>query len=238
MYKLVIIDDEYYTLMGMKEIIPWQNYGIEVAGTASDGNEGIEVINETGADIVIADIRMNEMDGLEMIRRLRDDGYSGRIIILSGYLEFEYAQTAIELKVERYMTKPVNAHELEKVIIKIKEELDAEKGSIPLPPLPDLLKEVLQEIDEIYMKDVRLSALADKYYCSPAYLSKLFKRYVGMNYKDYVAKIRVKKAKELLKGTNMLIDEIMYAVGYQDSQHFRQIFKKIEGVSPSEFRKS
>lgn len=240
MYKLAIIDDEYYTLEGMKQILKWEKYGIMIVGTASDGIEGLELIREKGADIVIADIRMQEMDGLEMIEELRKDGFDGKIIILSGYQLFTHAQRAIEYKVEKYLTKPVNPEELEKTIIAIVKELDEENEKheeIKTKP-PELLERVLLDIEGNFTRDVKLSSLAEQYYCSTTYLSKLFKKYAGMNYIDYITQKRIEKAKELLYRTNMPIDEIIWTVGYQDAKHFRTVFRKSEGVSPSEYRKN
>lgn len=241
MYRLVIIDDEYFTLEGMKQIIDWEECGIKITGTASDGTEGLELIREQGADIVIADIKMQEMDGLEMIEELRKDGFDGKIIILSGYQLFTHAQRAIEYKVEKYLTKPVNPKELLKTIKKIVKDLDDEREKEKEPAEtkpPEILEKVLSCIEDNFTGDVRLSSLAEQYYCSVTYLSKLFKKYVGMNFIDYITKKRIEKAKELLYHTDMPIDEIIWTVGYQDAKHFRDVFRKSEGISPSEFRRN
>lgn len=239
MYKLVIIDDEYYTLEGMKKILDWEKYGIEISGTASDGTEGLDVIRKNGADIVIADLRMREMDGLEMIEILRKDNFRGKIIILSGYQAFSHAQRAIDYKVEKYLTKPVDPLELEKTIVNVVKELDEENASYSpkATQIPRILEGMLAEIDKNYTKDVRLSELAEQFFCNATYVSKLFKKYLGENYIDYVTKKRIDKAKKLLIQSDMSVDEIMWEVGYQDTKHFRAVFKKLEGVSPSEYRK-
>ena len=240
MYRLVIIDDEYYTLEGMKKIIDWEKYGVKITGTASDGTVGLELIREQGADIVIADIKMQEMDGLEMIKQLRKEGFDGKIIILSGYQLFAHAQRAIEYKVEKYLTKPVNPEELSKTIKKILKYIEEEKGKkeeFAEKDMPEILEKALLYIENNFTGDVSLSYLAGKYFCSPTYLSKLFKKYVGMNYIDYITRKRIEKAKEYLNRTDMSIDEIMWGVGYQDAKHFRDVFRKYEGVSPSEFRR-
>lgn len=236
MFKLVLVDDEYYAIEGEKHMLDWESYGIKIAGTASDGTQGIEVIKECRADIVIADIRMQELDGLDMIKILRDDGFKGKIIILSGYQDFEYARAAIDLKVDKYLTKPLDVEEFESVIRSITEKLREETGA-PNPLLPDLLNDVLQEIEEHYTENIQLAGLSEKFFCSPAYLSKLFKRYMGMNYIDYLKKRRIEKAKELLRTTNMSVDEIVGAVGWQSSRRFREAFRRYEGISPIEYRR-
>ncbi|MBO5060532.1 MAG: response regulator [Clostridia bacterium] len=236
MYRLVIVDDEYYTLEGMKRILDWDKYNISIVGTATDGISGLDVIRSKGADIVIVDIRMQEMDGLEMISILRKEQFKGKIIILSGYQSFEYAKSAIDFKVDKYLTKPVNPAEFEESIIKIIRELQEENGDIA-EGLPDNFRRILEEIDRHYTENIQLTKLAEQFYCSSAYLSRMFKKYVGMNYVDYITKKRIEKAKEMLKRQDMSIDEIMIAVGWQDPKHFRAMFKKQEGISPSEFRR-
>ena len=236
MYKLVIIDDEYYTLEGMRKIIDWSKYDITIAGTASDGTEGLSLIQETNADLVIADICMGEMNGLDMVEKLLKQNYRGRVIILSGYQSFEYAQRSIDLKVETYLTKPINREKLENVIEKIVEELNEERGVGAIEP-PELFGKILSEVDLRYREELSLSALAEQFYCSPVYISKAFKKYVGMNYLEYITKKRIDAAKDMLAHSSMLIDEIMANVGYQDAKHFRNLFKRQEGISPSEYRK-
>ena len=237
MFKLVLVDDEYYAIEGMKQMLDWSKYDISIVGTATDGTQGLEIIRELGADIVIADIKMHEFDGLEMIGILREEGFKGKIIIISGYQSFEYAQTAIDYKVDKYLTKPLDAEEFETVIKNLAAELKEDLGE-PQPLIPDLLRDVLKDVDLRYTENIQLSGLAEKFFCSTAYLSKLFKRYVGMNYIDYVRKLRIEKAKELLKRTNMSIEDISERVGWESSRRFRDAFKELEGVSPKEYRRT
>ena len=236
MFKLLLVDDEYYAIEGMKQMLDWSKYDISIVGTAADGIEGLELIREVSPDIVIADIRMQELDGLEMIRILREEGFKGKIIIISGYQRFEYAQTAIDYKVDKYFTKPLDLEKFKLVIQNLVAELREDKDE-PRPFMPELLKAVVDEIDLRYTEDIQLSSLAEKYYCSTSYLSKLFKRYLHMNYVDYVKKRRIEKAKEILKQTNMSIDEIVDVVGCKSTKRFRETFKRYEGISPNEYRR-
>ena len=237
MLRLVVVDDEYYAIEGMKQMLDWSKYDISIVGTATDGTQGIEIIRKLGADIVIADIRMHELDGLEMIGILRKEGFKGKIIIISGYQSFEYAQTAIDYKVDKYLTKPLDAEEFENVIKNLVAELKEDIGE-HMPVIPDLLRNVLEEVNLRYAENIQLSGLAEKFFCSTANLSKLFKRYIGMNYIEYVRKLRIKKAKELLKRTNKTIEEISNEVGWESSKRFRDVFKEFEGISPNEYRKN
>lgn len=127
--SIVIIDDDRSLLDGMKYAIPWSEFHVEWAGEAIDGREGMEVIHECSPDIVLTDINMPVMNGLEMIGQLRDQGFKGKFIILSGYTDFEYARQAMRLQVDDYLTKPISLESLRKVIERVTERLDEEEQS-------------------------------------------------------------------------------------------------------------
>ncbi|BFT76049.1 response regulator [Paenibacillus sp. P36] len=127
MWKILIIDDDFQVLEGMKKAIPWEAIDAEFAGEASDGAEGLEIISQTQPDIVITDIYMPVMNGLEMIEKLREANFPGEIIILSGYTDFQYARQALRLHVSDYLSKPVTVDELRTVLEKVIKELEAKE---------------------------------------------------------------------------------------------------------------
>jgi two-component system, response regulator YesN len=129
MWKIVLIDDDFQTLEGMKEVIPWSELDAVCSGVALDGEEGLEVIRNTAPDLVITDIYMPNMDGLEMIEKLRVDGYEGKIIILSGYSDFEYARKALKLQVIDYLSKPISPGTLAISVNRAIEQLTEERAS-------------------------------------------------------------------------------------------------------------
>ncbi|MGG3468559.1 response regulator transcription factor [Neobacillus pocheonensis] len=116
MYKIVIIDDDRQVLQGMKRVIPWEELEAEWAGEAMDGEQGLELIRETQPDIVLTDIYMPVMNGLDMIEKLRHEQFEGKIIILSGYSDFEYARHALRLNVQDYLSKPVTVQTIKEVL--------------------------------------------------------------------------------------------------------------------------
>ncbi|NOV02620.1 response regulator transcription factor [Paenibacillus planticolens] len=127
MWKILIIDDDFQVLEGMKKAIPWEAIDAEFVGEASDGAEGLEMIGRTKPDIVITDIYMPVMNGLEMIERLREANFPGELIILSGYTDFQYARQALRLQVSDYLSKPVTVDELRTVLEKVIKELEAKE---------------------------------------------------------------------------------------------------------------
>lgn len=120
-FKLCIIDDIKSVVEMISRKPAWQEHGIEVAGTALDGEEGLRIIRETRPDIVLTDIRMPRMDGLKMTRAILEDLPDCKIIILSAYSEFAYAQEAIRLGALDFVKKPFSLDEIVNVVLKAKE---------------------------------------------------------------------------------------------------------------------
>ncbi|MGO4108515.1 response regulator transcription factor [Paenibacillus sp. YAF4_2] len=116
MWKIVIIDDDFQVVRGLRKAIPWEELDAEFAGEAIDGEAGLKLIEEVNPDIVLTDIYMPEMNGIQMIESLKSRGFTGRFVILSGYNDFEYARTALRLGVDDYLTKPVTVDQIRKVL--------------------------------------------------------------------------------------------------------------------------
>ncbi len=123
MYRLLIIDDEATVRNGLKGLIDWKEYEIEICGEAEDGVEGLEKVLQYQPDLVLVDIKMPEMGGIEMIQEARKQGFMGKCIILTGYSEFDFAKQAIKLGVEAYLLKPVDEEELMECVEAILKEL-------------------------------------------------------------------------------------------------------------------
>lgn len=125
MYRLIIVDDEKIIRRGIRDYIDWAGMGFEVAEIFEDGKEAMEYLSSHEVDVVLADIEMAEVSGLEMARRIKENGMPQKVVIISGYKEFEYARKAVEYGVEHYLLKPVQIEEVQKVFSKISKDLDA-----------------------------------------------------------------------------------------------------------------
>lgn len=126
MYKLMVVDDEYNIRDGIVNAVPWETCGVVVVGEAGNGIEALEKVEETLPDIVITDINMDDMDGLEFAENLKQKYPYIKVIILSGYDEFEYAKRALQLKVFSYLLKPILPDELIKIVKEVIYEIQAE----------------------------------------------------------------------------------------------------------------
>ncbi|OKP90978.1 DNA-binding response regulator [Paenibacillus helianthi] len=127
MWKIAIIDDERQVLRGMRRAIPWDDLGAEWAGEALNGEDGLEMIRNACPDIVITDLYMPVMSGLDMMEQLRQEGFQGKIIIFSGYSDFEHARQALRFQVSDYVSKPISLPTLKSILTKVIQELEVEE---------------------------------------------------------------------------------------------------------------
>lgn len=127
MYKAILLDDEYMILAGLDRLINWEALGIECVAKLSDGQEGLDYVREHPVDIVITDVSMPRMTGIEFVKQAQEEGINFNFIILSGYQEFEYVRQGINLGAENFLLKPINAGELNDTLEKTVEKLNAEK---------------------------------------------------------------------------------------------------------------
>ncbi|MDP4177494.1 MAG: response regulator [Bacillota bacterium] len=126
MFKVLLVDDENFIRRGMKNIIKWEDYNCEVCGEASDGIEGIEKIKELQPEIIITDIRMPGIDGLEMIKQTKEILPNSKIIILTAYRDFDYLKEALVLGAFDYILKPTQIDEFNPILERASEELKKE----------------------------------------------------------------------------------------------------------------
>lgn len=128
MYRAMFVDDEYMILQGLQMILPWQELGFEVVHTAKSASEALEYLQEHSVDLLITDIRMPEMNGIDMIRQAQAFGNRFFSIILSGYQEFAFVKQGMALGVRNYLVKPVNKEELRISVQAIAAELEEQQN--------------------------------------------------------------------------------------------------------------
>lgn len=127
MFTVMIVDDEPKLRLGLQSLIPWQELGYEIMGTAANGNEALRVGEEQIPDVMLVDIRMPGMDGLQLLQEIRRRGWDTHAVVLSGYADFEYAREALQYGVEGYLLKPVNKEELSTLLLKLHGQISAER---------------------------------------------------------------------------------------------------------------
>lgn len=253
MYKVVIIDDEPIIVEGLSRVIKWEEYGCRLVGTAYDGMDGVNVIREQKPDIIFSDIAMPGMDGLKMIAAIKVEQPDAMIAILTGYRDFDYAQTAIRLGVCRFLLKPSNLSELEEAVQFMVSELkkkhpeqakeekvedgdDSEGKDSEGTAGSFIVKNALEYMESHYAEKITLSDLADKMYVSQWHLSKLLNKHTKKSFSELLNEIRVKEAKQLLKDPSLRVGDVAEMVGFLDIAHFSRVFKKCTEMSANEYR--
>ena len=252
LFKVVIIDDEPIIVEGLSKVIKWDKYGCQLVGTAFDGNEGMELIEEKNPDIVFSDIAMPGMQGLQMIAGLRVEHKDMMITILTGYRDFDFAQMAIKLGVCRFLLKPSNLAELEEavqyMVDTLKSKENQEHASLNTEEISEaeeenhgtagsfLVKNALEYLEEHYAERLTLGELAEKMYVSQWHLSKLLNRHTKKNFNELLNETRICEAKKLLKDPSLRVGDVADMVGFFDIAHFSRVFKKYTGMSPKQYR--
>lgn len=242
MYKVVLVDDEEIILQGLKKTVPWQEYNCVVAGVADNGKDGLELMRTLKPDILFTDIRMPGINGLEMIAELKNLHKPMEVIVLTGYREFEYALEALNLGVLRMIMKPTR---IEDIVDALEAAIEAigspEEGEEPVAPIEEgpgsfLAGKALKYISEHYAEKITLEQVANELYVSMWHLCKVLKKTTNKNFIDIVNGTRIENAKKLLEDTHLRVYEISEAVGFSGITYFSRLFKKITGMTPTEYR--
>lgn len=235
--KIAIVDDEPKTRIGLEKLLAAQS-GFMVCGIFENPLDALDFLQHTPIDVLITDIRMPQLSGLDLICTLRKTQPTLKIVILSGYRDFSYAQQAIAMGVSNYLTKPTNTAELITVLRTLQR---AEKNDIAgaMPQISNLtVKAALSYIEQHYAGRITLGEIAAALYVTPQYLCRLFKKHTGQNLLEYLTEYRMEKAKQHLMDPRCNVSEVAALVGFNDPHYFSSTFKKFYGITPLEYRNS
>ncbi|MGO4497229.1 response regulator [Paenibacillus sp. 2RAB27] len=252
MLNLMIVDDEPFMLKGLINIIEKGQTPCSQIVSAYDGFDALEKLKNFRPDLLITDIQMPEMNGLELIRKVRERGLCDHFIILTGYDDPTYLHQAIRCKVIDYLLKPINKAELYDVMTNLSLELlesedevssqaslnwDETVPGIDYDQMSKNVKKIIRHIETHYRENISLDQIAEHVYLHPNYISSLFRKETGLTLINYLHLYRIKKAKLLMLGDSMdSLHRISEQVGYESVRHFFSVFKKYCGLTPSEYR--
>ena len=249
MYRVVLVDDERIILDGLTRAVNWGELGCEVVGAASNGAEGLQMIRSLRPDMLLTDIRMPNMDGLSMVAALRSEFPRLQIAVLTAFRDFEYAQTALNLGVCRYLLKPSRMEELYEAIRTMADRLEALPPSAGADPEDDpaaagsgagnfIVRQALAYMEAHCAEHLSLGDVAGHVYVSPWHLSKLINRHANQSFFDILGRLRMDRTKALLANPEMRVHAVAEQVGYSDVAHFSKSFKRLVGMTPGEYRDS
>lgn len=249
MIKVLVVDDEHFVRKGIVLETDWSALGCGVVAEAENGYEALEAVRRYRPDLIISDIRMPKLDGIQMLKTLREEGNPVRVIFLTAYSEFEYAREALKLFAFDYLLKPFEDGELEAAVMRAREQIEAERGEdgqqddklLPLQlkngDKSRYITEALQYIAEHYSDtDISVGSIAESIGISEGHLSHLFKKETDYTVMAYITRFRIRAAMKLLGNCRNKVYEVAEMAGYRDITYFSSTFKKMVGISPSEYQ--
>lgn len=259
MYKLLIVDDEMVIRAGLGSL-PWQENDVELAAVLKNGIEAEEWLNDNEPDIILTDIKMPGMNGIELAKLALNSYPLVKIILLSGYGEFEYARDAIRHGVFDYILKPSTPEEIIDCVKRAAEKKKDEIGQqakiqkleaavqnitmLPKPADENVLPGNEEEIDKIiqyiysnFDKKLTLTVLSEEFHLTSVYLSHYIKKETGYTFLEILNTVRMYYGAKYLKETRLRNGEICERIGITDERYFGQLFKKSYGMTPYEYRK-
>jgi len=242
--KVYIVEDELYIRMELMELIDWKRYGFIMDGCAKNGKEALISLKEHPVDLIITDIEMPQMGGIELIKEIRKINQDTQVIFLTGFSEFQYAQQGVKLGVVDYLLKPIEPEELIESIKKVKDKIvdnkiknisDSNNSNINYRQA--MIKKAQRFVYENIEEEITLNSISKHLNISKNYFSTLYKQETGENFIDFIIKEKINKAKEMLVEENLKIYEVAEKLGYLDKSHFSKVFKKVVGVTPQDYKR-
>ena len=240
--EVLVVDDEPYAMEIAVKSVDWERHGAK-AYSATSGNEALDIIKERPIRVVITDIRMPGMDGLELITKINMLNRDILCIVMSSFNDFDLVRKAMKLGACDYLFKPTMMPEdIENAVF----DTIQQKRPVKTQPAPEItsaderwLSDICGYIDDNLMNlSLSLASAAEYAGLSRSYFSKHFKEVSGMKYVDYVTRKKLEKAKELYCSTDMKIYEIAEMLGYSDWHYLYAIYKREYGHSLSKERKT
>lgn len=242
MLRMLIVDDERAIREALRIFLDWDSLGIEIIGLYRNGAEAFDAMLDDYPDIVLTDVMMPGLNGIELIARAHGAGMSTHFVILSGYAEFEFAKEAMKYGVRHYLLKPVSEEQLLSVMTEVRDDCLRTLPHARQAPVAEQTGDIVRMIKQYVRENIADSSLSLKrisettLFMNADYVSKVFARKTGEKFSSYVSRKRIELAKALLAAGNARISRVAEQAGFgNDIQYFSRIFKKSTGMTPSEY---
>lgn len=259
-YSMLVVDDESTARSYVLRQIEWERLDITTLYEAQNGLEAWQIIQEKHPDLMILDIQMPGMDGVELLEQICQSKTEISVVGLSGYSDFEAARKMLSSgRVVEYLLKPASADALFEAVTRCLTRIEerqllcrgqpaAQGQESPGAPAEEpalgggreraIVQQAKEYIQAHYMEKLSLDTVASLVYLNPSYLSRIFTESEGMSFVDYIQWVRVQRAKELLTDPRYKVYEVADQVGYPNFKHFLKVFKKLEQKTPSQYRET
>lgn len=237
MYTAYLVDDEPMVLNAMRQSVEWAENNFQVAGQSCDPLTALDEILLIKPDVVFTDIQMPRMDGLELIRNLKEKGSLAEYVVVSAYDKYTYVRQLILLEGFDYLIKPVEREQMAELFARLCGKLmkTREHPKRPATASPELNR-ILSHLGQHFADRQSLNQIAEQFAINPTYVCRLFAKYLDTTFSTYLQKLRMTHASFLLRTTDQSIKEISAHSGYDDYFYFCRVFKETYGVTPTQYR--
>lgn len=250
MYNVLLVEDDTALRFIYSKMKTWSDCGFKITKEAPNGKKALEILEYKSFDLIFTDIRMPFVDGIELLRKIKEKGDETPVVFASSYDEFEYARQGLVLGAFDYLLKPVEQKKLEEVLLRVKERIKETEGknkivSVVADVIDELgilsdankfINQVAIYCSEHYNEIFTVEDIASAHGYSKDYFSKLFKQHFGITFHDFHSRVKIAYAVELLKTGNYKSYEISDMLGYATVDYFTKVFKDITGTTPSKFK--
>lgn len=248
MYRIVVAEDEAIIRDNLAHAFDWGRMGFEIVHTAANGQDALAYFRAHAADVLLTDVRMPGMDGIELMWAVKELRPQVEIVFLSGYADFAYVRSALQAHAFAYVLKLDLMKDLEPVFEQLRARIDHQRATeiyqaqiasmqaLISREAMDPISQAQQYVLEHFAENLRLEDVAGRFFLSPAYFSRMFKKKLGMTFSDYVKEQRLAMAYRLLETTQLRVIDVGLEVGYRDIKYFTQLFRDRYGVLPSALR--
>ena len=230
-YQILLVDDDEVFMDEFSELL--EDYEIV---KAFNGEQALNLLKKPNEiDLVILDVNMPGLNGTEVLKKIKNMDTNLPVIILTGYSTKDIAIEALKGRADYYIEKPSQIPQVKDIIQRLLNKKDG-VDYLHQSGLKSKIERVMSFAERNNNKKIKLNDVAKLVFLSPKYLSRIFKQKTGNGFNQFKLSLRMKRAKELLDNTEYTIDQIAYDVGYQNAESFIRMFKKINGMTTTEYR--
>lgn len=234
MIKVLLVEDEINTRNLMKIIVNWEEYHMKITGEASNGREALFCMEKEVPDLVVTDIRMPIMDGIALAEEIMKRFPAVKVIIVTAYDDFTYAQKALRAGALDFILKPLKRQEVKDALLRVGRQFEGDKEENR-----DVMEQIRDYLEENYADStLSLSIVAEKFYLNPSYLSRTFRKRMDITLVEYLNKVRIRHACDYLRTGDWKGYEVAERVGIPNPDYFGRCFRKYMGMSVNDYRKS
>ncbi|MCM3694091.1 response regulator transcription factor [Neobacillus niacini] len=247
MYDVVLVDDDVIVIEFLKTIIPWHDYGFQVAANFQDSSDALEYMVENPFDVLITDIGMPKLNGIELIGKLKKSKITSYNVILSCHDEFTFAQQAIKLGAFDYILKEsMEESNINALLERLKNKLDQERYTdnqhlkatkfLEMSTRNDDVVKAQKYVETHLGEKISLTEVAAHLHLNSSYFSRMYKKETGEGFVEYVTRVKMEKAIELIDQSIKSVEQIAYELGFDSKSYFLKTFKRFYGLSPKSYK--